>query len=1036
MPAATLPARPSRSKEVLDDLIMGTNSSSIVSKRSVERLYYANEPHYFRYFVQKPQRRAPLINRGYWLRLKAIDVVVRQFLSRPSTNTKIIVNLGCGSDVLPWQCHARYGDVCQNALFVDVDYPDLMRKKRVLVRETPQLSQLLGPDASFSESDNDPVLIKSPAYCQIACDLRQLEMLRRTLASLVPLDQAEVLFVAEVSITYMDTPSTDSLIEWASSIGKVEFCLLEQIIPEGPEQPFAKTMLKHFDKLNTPIKSVRTYPSLESQRNRFQSRGWAHVDTWDLWETWLDDSFVTPPERQELDAIEPFDEWEEFMLFGRHYCLLHARAVRPDSYIASASTPPSSGAPSSKVEVVSQTHSRPIRRRFGNTAVISSVEGSRYAAHIMGLGKDSRSDTCDLYSLGDSRTSLRLPLHGPPPRMCSTLTALGEYGTLLAGGRASPSKAFSDCWLLKRGSDGLEWEKTWDLPVSLFRHSATRLGNSSLVLVMGGKMDQSRVSENSFVFNPEMGWLKSKVIGERPKATFGSVICNSEEFSNGHGTFTGLLFGGMLQDGTLCSTAYTWKLDLQDGQPAIWFQELGVQYEALSIFGADLVELGPSTVAVCGGTGSSPRQQGQSITFISTSGGQCSILAAVDLSSTTKGMPFMIGSSVFLDDTSLTVLGGGATCFSMGTFWETRSFHIGLPQEVLAVLKRDGRPLTLCEYLESPKVLPKPRQEDSIHGSQGKVCIRQIPREKITDVGAFERILREGKPVILEGLDVGTCVDRWTPEYLVGHVGKDKEVVVHECQGDSGNLDFNSKNFQYVTDKFSNVINRISNGDRLYLRSLSQDQPSQSAADMDKDFPGLAPDFRLPKELAFVKERRFSSVLRLSGRVNMWLHYDVSTWDTLYWTVMANVYTQIKGTKRMILFPPSDVRHLAFAPGASSSSLDVFSSLNSQILAPTHPHEATLGPGDILVLPPMWLHTATPMSDLSVAVNVFFRDMETGCYAAGRDVYGNRDLEAYEKGRADATKISKSFEKLPPEIRRFYLSRIADQLMTSAEAAE
>lgn len=134
----------------------------------------------------------------------------------------------------------------------------------------------------------------------------------------------------------------------------------------------------------------------------------------------------------------------------------------------------------------------------------------------------------------------------------------------------------------------------------------------------------------------------------------------------------------------------------------------------------------------------------------------------------------------------------------------------------------------------------------------------------------------------------------------------------------------------------------------------------------------------------------------------------------------------------MILFPPSDVSHLGFAPGASSSSLDVFSSLDSPTLSATHPHEATLGPGDVLLLPPMWLHTASPTSDMSVAVNIFFRDMAEG-YAAGRDVYGNRDLEAYERGRQDAARIGRSFEKLPREIQRFYLSRLADELRGYAE---
>lgn len=78
------------------ELLPQTNRSSVVSKWSVERLYYPHEPHFFRYFVSKFQRRSPLINRGYWLRLRAIDAVVRRFLSRPSASKKIVVNLGCG----------------------------------------------------------------------------------------------------------------------------------------------------------------------------------------------------------------------------------------------------------------------------------------------------------------------------------------------------------------------------------------------------------------------------------------------------------------------------------------------------------------------------------------------------------------------------------------------------------------------------------------------------------------------------------------------------------------------------------------------------------------------------------------------------------------------------------------------------------------------------------------------------------------------------------------------------------------------------
>lgn len=86
------------------------NNSSISSKRSVERLYYPNEPHFFRFFVKKFQRRAPLINRGYHLRLHVIDVTLRNFLRQPSptpsSKTKVIVNLGCGRyfSLVPLRC--------------------------------------------------------------------------------------------------------------------------------------------------------------------------------------------------------------------------------------------------------------------------------------------------------------------------------------------------------------------------------------------------------------------------------------------------------------------------------------------------------------------------------------------------------------------------------------------------------------------------------------------------------------------------------------------------------------------------------------------------------------------------------------------------------------------------------------------------------------------------------------------------------------------------------------------------------------------
>jgi|TARA_R110002003_G_scaffold96_11_gene7486 tRNA wybutosine-synthesizing protein 4 len=79
-----------------DRHVLQTNDSSIVSKRSVSKLYLNGEPDFYEPFAPKFVRRNPLINRGYWLRMHAIEQVVRRFLEEDDDKPKVIVNLGCG----------------------------------------------------------------------------------------------------------------------------------------------------------------------------------------------------------------------------------------------------------------------------------------------------------------------------------------------------------------------------------------------------------------------------------------------------------------------------------------------------------------------------------------------------------------------------------------------------------------------------------------------------------------------------------------------------------------------------------------------------------------------------------------------------------------------------------------------------------------------------------------------------------------------------------------------------------------------------
>jgi len=141
----------------------------------------------------------------------------------------VVVMLMCfvvgDSDVLPWQCLTRYPESCQDVKFVDVDFPDLIERKRQTVEATPELKGAFTGVKTPGEL-GAPVMFESDQYVQIGCDLRQLDTLRKGLDAVLDVQNCEFLFVAEVSITYMETEGADGVIQWASALGDGELVSL------------------------------------------------------------------------------------------------------------------------------------------------------------------------------------------------------------------------------------------------------------------------------------------------------------------------------------------------------------------------------------------------------------------------------------------------------------------------------------------------------------------------------------------------------------------------------------------------------------------------------------------------------------------------------------------------------------------------------------------------------------------------------------------------------------------------------------------
>ncbi|KAL9103898.1 MAG: hypothetical protein Q9163_001091 [Psora crenata] len=1050
-----------------DDAVIATNNSSITSKRSVERLYYP-EPHFFRYFVKKHQRRSPLINRGYWLRMHAIDREIRQFLHESATRKKVVLNLGCG-DPLPFQFLAHDRSLCRHAIFIDIDYPELIAKKAEIINSTPQLHELL--DKFENDRIMSDVYVQSRQYYAIGCDLTDLNKLDALLKGVLDLSQRMLLCTAEVSVTYMDVEAADKLISWSACHDNVRFCLLEQFLPAGAEHPFAQRMIEHFHKLHTPLRSIVKYPKLQDQERRFHQRGWSSIVVQSLWDVWCHASFTSATQKKFVDGVEPFDEWEEFILYASHYFLLVATTEVTEALGISK--------PSGLKVVPTNTalaHDRSVKvpstltvkrstlelpqteRRFG--ALFESSHG--IFGFYGGLGTRSRSNStvfvseaiftdvkASLHRTTVPKTSTQFALPSVvEPRMSHTITHLANGSFLLVGGRASPDRPLKDCWYFSNG-----WRRVQDLPKPLFRHCAASVvfGDNPLptaaVLVCGGKSSNNTLSHSWLLWRELFGWQDVSTSKADIEPVFGASISSTRPGS-------GIMIGGMTEDHTINSDMWEWSLSTLDGYILLTLYKHSLHdptaSKVLGRLGSQLVPFLDGLLLI-GGVCNDMLREKEEVVYISKTqfpNENWSITSVRWQASHSRSL--LVGHSALGFRDQVLIAGGGAVCFSFGSFWNRMQILLspdsrgaqstkkqctssdkatdidadtrepapkkGLPSRREVSSGSDNSPASEEGQLHSAKPI------DSASNPTASQSDRTVSRYSFVDASDFWKPDGTGEPMVFTEVNIGPCRTEWTPEGLKTKVGADRDVVVHQATGK--HMDFLQKNFVYTKKSFGTFVDEITHGSKQYLRSLSTNKPLSIAANLTSDFPDLATDFILPPPLHNVYQDMHSSVLRISGPVIMWLHYDV----------MANILCQVTGSKRLLLYPPSDVTLFSIPPGSSSSSINCFDDdalSRHPSLALAHPREVMLHPGDVLYIPPLWLHTAFPMQAISVSINIFYRSLETG-YAPGKDVYGNRDVQAYEKGRSDIQKIVKSFDKLPRDMARFYLERLANELRDNA----
>ena len=142
-------------------------------------------------------------------------------------------------------------------------------------------------------------------YYPVPSDLRKMAEVEKSLkASSFDFD-SPTFVLSEVVLAYLTDKYSTKCINWISK--SLKNCFFVEFEQFQPFSSFGRVMTSHFEKLGSPLKTIKQLPTLESRRRRLAEANFHHK--------------VLPfiDVQLELPNLEPFDEFEALHTVMKHY---------------------------------------------------------------------------------------------------------------------------------------------------------------------------------------------------------------------------------------------------------------------------------------------------------------------------------------------------------------------------------------------------------------------------------------------------------------------------------------------------------------------------------------------------------------------------------------------------------------------------------------------------------------------------------------------------------------------------------------------
>lgn len=299
------------SEAARDRVVQQTDNDASSSRMSAIELGYLDDEFSQQLWPQGQNvpKRYPIINRGTYVRTKAVDKLVALFLESEPQQRKQIVSLGAGSDTRFFRFWKQGLLHSSGVNYHELDFEANVNQKRHMTRTSPGLSD------HVKQAEKAGSL-----YSLHAIDLRDLT--KKSPPPIPGLDpELPTLILSECCLCYLPPDLASSVLQYFTMNIKSSLAMIVYE-PIRPFDAFGKTMVSNLASRGIHLQTLKRYSSLEAQRQRMRlaglKGGQGARDVYDLWES---DVWVPGDERRRVEGLEWLDEVEEWQLLASHYCV-------------------------------------------------------------------------------------------------------------------------------------------------------------------------------------------------------------------------------------------------------------------------------------------------------------------------------------------------------------------------------------------------------------------------------------------------------------------------------------------------------------------------------------------------------------------------------------------------------------------------------------------------------------------------------------------------------------------------------------------